>query len=74
MYDNLIVGFSTSYTIGCWYHGGMNILGSGPLSGSWSNDSPPPNNPPLGKPPNYGCELTLLTIEIKHHYHGHVVH
>jgi hypothetical protein len=29
MYGNLVVGFETSYTTCGWYHGGINIRGSG---------------------------------------------
>jgi hypothetical protein len=28
MYGSLVAGFGTGYTIGGWYHGGINIHGS----------------------------------------------
>ncbi len=60
MYGNLIVGSGTSCTIGCWYHGGINMHGlvghlndltcgltSGPLS-----EFPPSELSPCESP---GC-------------------
>jgi hypothetical protein len=49
LHDSLIIGFGTSCIIGCWYHGGINMCGSGVnhsndpicgLNGGFPNGSP----------------------------------